>query len=315
MSSVGFIINERSDRSASVLDDLLYITKRFNSVRTAVLDGVNGIDKALSEMGRKGVETLIIGGGDGTLQAAFTDLMNHRRFEHMPHYVALPCGMTNVIANDCGLRGKPAESLHNFLWRWMRGDVHPASRNLLSIRNGDQDPIYGFFIGAGAFHSAVEFSRSKIQARGAKRSLALGLSVASYVWKSATDPTSAEDSIELTLEESHQAEHCRTASQKLFMATTLHRLGPGLFPFWGDQSGPMAVTTVEQPASRLLRAAPFVLKSKSRPWFRDYGYHSWRDTKLVARFNGPFVFDGEIFEARENAPLTLDTSRHATFLY
>ncbi|MEO0410884.1 MAG: diacylglycerol kinase family protein [Pseudomonadota bacterium] len=312
--SIGLIINERSDRSASVADDLLYVAKQFSSVRTAILNGIEGLDKALADMGRKGVETLIIGGGDGTMQAALTDSINNARFERAPHYVALPCGMTNVIANDCGLRGAPVASLDNFLWRRQRGEVRTASRHLMALQNGQQDPIYGFFFGCAGFHSAVQFSREKVQSKGAKRSLALMASVAGYVCKVAFDTDSAVESVDLAITASDDASQIGTQRQLVAMATTLHSIGSGIYPFWGDGQGPMAVTTIGHPRSRLLRAAPAILRGKSRAWFKDHGYESWKDTHLNMRFDGSFVFDGEIFESQASDPLVIQTSTKADFL-
>ncbi len=314
MTAVGLIINERSNRSAGLIDGLLNVARRFDSVRTDVLDGVHGLEKALIAMNDRKVDTLIVAGGDGTLQATFTDTINNRRFDHSPNYVALPCGMTNVIANDCGLKGSPVESLDNFLWRRQKGDVSPVNRPLLSVRSGEQDPIYGFFLGAGAFHSAVQFSRSDIQSKGAKRSLALVISVLSYIVKVATDPNNTFDPVDLEFIEGAPDSSSAETLRALFMATTLSRLGSGIFPFWGDGAGAMATTTIDYPIRRILRAAPAVLRGKRLPWFADNGYRSWRSDQMAMQFDGPFVFDGEIFQADKTRPTIFETSHNVNFL-
>ena len=50
MTSVGLIINGKSNRSAEVIDDILSVAKRFGDVRTDVLDGVTGLGKSLAGM-------------------------------------------------------------------------------------------------------------------------------------------------------------------------------------------------------------------------------------------------------------------------
>lgn len=315
MSTVGLIINHRSDRSAAVMDDILNVAHRFGSVRTQVLDGIEGLDRALIDMNRNNVETLIVGGGDGTLQATFTDIMNNGRFERQPRYVALPCGMTNVIANDCGLKGAPAQSLDNFLWRSQRGDVNPTTRPMIKLSVGARDPVFGFFFGAGAFHSAVQFSRDKVQSRGVKRAAALVASVLGYTWKVAMNPQDTADALHVDLESQHVPSGHESAKQRVFVATTLKKLGLGMYPFWGDNTGRMAITAVKQPCARALRAAPFVLLGKPRPWFSRHGYESWNDDKMVAHFDGPFVFDGEIFHAQRSEATVFDCSHNAHFLY
>lgn len=314
MSSVGLIINGKSNRSADVVDDLLHVVKRFGDIRTDVLDGVKGLDKSLIGMSRNNVDTLILAGGDGTMQATFTDSINNRRFERNPHYVALPCGMTNVIANDCGLKGSPASSLDNFLWRRQRGTVQPVRRPLLSVAMGERDPVYGFFLGAAAFHSAVKFSRESIQSKGAKRSLALITSTLGYILKVATDPNGAVEEVDMEFLEGAAKNAPKRSEQLLFMTTTLAKLGSGIFPFWGQGTGAMTTTSIEYPAKRILRAALPVLRSQSKPWFEEYGYRSWRSNQMALRFDGPFVFDGEIFEARRNEQTVFSTSHNAKFL-
>ncbi len=314
MSGIGLIINDKSNRSASIIGDLVNVARQFSSVRTEVLDGIHGLDKALIGMNNNNVDTLIVAGGDGTLQATFTDMINNNRFDATPHYVALPCGMTNVIANDCGLKGSPVESLDKFLWRRQEGTVKPINRALMTVKTGDQVPIHGFFLGAAAFYSAVQFSRNDIQAKGAKRSLALITSVLSYIVKVASDPNGTFDPVEMTFLGGAPEELPADMLSALFMATTLSKLGSGIFPFWGEGDGAMTTTTVEYPIKKILRAAPSVLRGKSRPWFGEAGYHSWRSDQLTVRFDGPFIFDGELFHADHTKPTIFETTQKVNFL-
>ncbi|MEL7030084.1 MAG: diacylglycerol kinase family protein, partial [Pseudomonadota bacterium] len=235
MASVGIIINDKSDRSQSVLDELLYVSKRFSNIYTEVLDGVRQLGRVLSDMNRKKVDTLILAGGDGTLQAVFTDAINNRRFDNAPGYVALPCGMTNVIAADCGLQGDPARSLDRFLIRRQKGEVRPLRRSLLSVSTDGSAPVYGFFLGAGAFCSAVDFSRARVQSKGVKRTVALVASVAGYVAKVAANPAGTIDPIELDVVDPSSDDKRRDASRlrSIYLATTLSKLGGGIYPFWG----------------------------------------------------------------------------------
>ncbi|MCB2098736.1 MAG: diacylglycerol kinase family protein [Parvularculaceae bacterium] len=314
MSAVGLIINERSSRVRSILGDLLHVAKQFPNVRPAVLNGVEGLDRALSEMNRANVSTVMMAGGDGTIQAAFTDAINMRRFEHAPRYVAIPCGMTNVIAADCGLKGSPIDSLDQFLWRRRKGDVRQVRRSLMGLRIGARNaPIYGFFLGAGAFTSAVKFSRSEVQAMGAKRSMAMTMTIGGAILNAAFGEKPSEPPF---LAELHSPE-CPTAGRQpmtMALMTTLRRLVLGVNPFWGEGPGPLAVTTIGFPAQRLLGAAPSVLRGKSEPWFEAAGYRSWRTHALDAEFEGTVVFDGEFFEVAKGERVTIETTHDAEFL-
>lgn len=315
MSGIGLIINDKSNRTPDVLDELLYVARGYSSVCPEVLDGVKGLDRTLKSMGRKDIDTLIVAGGDGTLQATFTDVFNHDRFERSPNYVALPCGMTNVIAYDCGLQGPPADSLDNFLWRRTRDEVQTLERPLLRVTAGERDPTYGFFFGAGAFHSAVAFSRSSIQSTGARRSIALAASVGGYILKRGFSARAVGDEIDVAFGDDRPGSLPPNAVEALFLVTTLTKLGSGIYPFWGKGPGGMAVTAVDAPLRRLFRAAPYVLSARDKPWFEDYGYRSWRTDRLQAAFDGPYVFDGEIFDTQKEHPLRFGATKSVKFLH
>jgi hypothetical protein len=314
MSTVGLIINERSSRVRSILDDLLHVARQFPNVRASVLNGIDGLDRTLSEMNRAKVDTIMVAGGDGTIQAAFTDAINMRRFEHDPRYVAIPCGMTNVIAADCGLRGSPIDALDQFLWRRNRGDVKRVTRALMGVKIGERRaPVYGFFLGAGAFTTAVKYSRSEIQAKGARRSLAMGLTIGGAIVNAAFGEKPTEAPLIADLR-SPMSPFDGPAPMTLALMTTLRRLVLGVNPFWGDGSGALAVTTIGFPASRMMAAAPSVLRGRPKPWFEDAGYRSWRTNALDAEFEGTVVFDGEFFTVGHGERVVIETTHDAEFL-
>ncbi len=307
------IINAKSSRNAAIADDLLYVSKRHNDIRPYVLESMNDLGGALEAIENGNSNTLILAGGDGTMQAAITGSINRRRFPIQPNYVALPCGMTNVIANDCGLQGPPAESLDNFLWRRGHGEIQRVERPLIGLQITErQDPIYGFFLGAGLFHDAIQFSRQNVQKMGAKRSLAVALSAAGFLFKSAFNNSGGDAPFPVQVRGEDGELHDRDLS--MMIMTTLHQLSAGIFPFWGEGDGPMDVTTVSYPRKRLLRAAFKVLRGKSAPWLEQAGYHSWKDSELRLRFDGPIVFDGEIYHSAPDEDVIIKVSEKAAFL-
>lgn len=307
------IINAKSSRNASLADELLYVTKRHRDIRPYILERIEDLGAALEDIEKGGANTVILAGGDGTMQAAITSAINRRRFQTLPDYVALPCGMTNVIANDCGLQGPPATSLDNFLWRRGRGEVSRLERPLIGMQLSErQDPIYGFFLGAGLFYTAVQFSRQNVQTMGAKRSLALALSVGSFILKSAFDDAKGPPPLSAGIKDGDEDFDQRDLS---FIAmTTLNKLSAGIFPFWGEGAEPMNVTAIDYPRRKLLQAALPILRGEAKPWFDDAGYHSWKSREMRLRFDGPVVFDGEIFHTTPGEDLILKVSEKAAFL-
>lgn len=314
--SVGLIINAKSNRTASIADELLQVAASFNNVKVEMLDGIHGLGKTMNALNAQKVDTVILAGGDGTMQAAFTDAINNHRFDHEPRYVALPCGMTNVIAYDCGLRGDPVSSLESFLKRQAQGEIKTLRRPLLSVGPQGEDPVYGFFLGAGGFHSAVKYSREKVQSKGAKRSVALIASIIGYVTKLVRDPHGAIDPVDLDIIAGGDGLSAQDGFEErtVFLSTTLTKLGAGVYPFWGEGPGGMVSTMIDFPARKLLSAVPSILRGKSRPWFEESGYRSWRADEMTVRFDGPYVFDGEMFEADKDRPLHINARHSVNFL-
>lgn len=313
MSGVGLLINGRSNRAQALLGDLLHVARQFPNVRASVLDGINGLDRALSDMNRAGVDTVMVAGGDGTIQAAVTDAINMRRFEHTPHYVAVPCGMTNVIAADCGLKGAPVDAVDEFLWRRSRGEVRRQRRAIMGVTIGSHAPVHGFFLGAGAFTTAVKYSRSEIQAKGATRSVAMAMSISGAILNAAMGRRPAEPPLVAEFL-GMGVPDLGPQPMTMVLMTTLRRLVLGVNPFWGEGSGALSVTTIGFPAQKLLAAAPSVLRGKSQPWFESAGYRSWRTSAIDAGFEGTIVFDGEFYDVAKRDVVAIETRHEADFL-
>ncbi len=313
MSTASMIINAKSSRNAMLADDLLYVSKRHQDIRPYVLERFEDLDNALDDIGKGNSNTLILAGGDGTMQAAITSSINKRRSPRQPNYVALPCGMTNVIANDCGLQGPPATSLDNFLWRRGRGEVSRVERPLIGMQLSErQDPIYGFFLGAGLFHTAVQFSRQNVQKMGAKRSLAVALSAGGFLLKTAFDNAKGPPPMPTQLRDANG--ELQDHELSMMLMTTLNSLSAGIFPFWAEGEEPMSVMSLPFPRKNLLLAAMTILRGKSQSWFEDAGYHSWKTDEIRMRFDGPVVFDGEIFHTAPDEDLIIKVSEKAAFL-
>src|SRR6476646_5376066 len=109
------------------------------------------IGEAMRIIARVRPEVLVINGGDGTVQAALTELYNGGHFEDRPPPVAvLPSGKTNLIALDLGARGDPIQTLERLI-ELARTDLKPytVARELIALRHGDgqQQPVIGIFLG------------------------------------------------------------------------------------------------------------------------------------------------------------------------
>ena len=80
------------------------------------MEKADQVGTALETIARVRPKMLVINGGDGTVQAALTELYNGGHFIDGPPPVAvLPSGKTNLIALDLGARGDPIATLQQLI--------------------------------------------------------------------------------------------------------------------------------------------------------------------------------------------------------
>ena len=96
------------------------------------------IGEAMVSIARVRPKVLAINGGDGTVQAALTELTNGGHFGETPPPVAvLPSGKTNLIALDLGALGDPIETLERLIKLARTDDLAPytVARELIALRH------------------------------------------------------------------------------------------------------------------------------------------------------------------------------------
>jgi hypothetical protein len=128
------------------------------------------VGTALETIARVRPKMLVINGGDGTVQAALTELYNGGHFGTEPPPVAvLPSGKTNLIALDLGSRGDPIIALEK-LMEIAQADLSPhiVARELIALRcgAGEQMPVIGMFLGGAGLADTMLYCREKIYPLG-----------------------------------------------------------------------------------------------------------------------------------------------------
>lgn len=133
------------------------------------------VGAALRTIARVRPKVLVINGGDGTVQAALTEIHNGAHFGDNPPPVAvLPSGKTNLIALDLGARGDPIASLERLL-AIAQTDLGPhlVARELIALRHGpgEQHPVIGMFLGGAGLADTMLYCRHKIYPLGLSNGL------------------------------------------------------------------------------------------------------------------------------------------------
>lgn len=128
------------------------------------------VGTALRTIARVRPKVLVINGGDGTVQAALTEIHNGAHFGDDPPPVAvLPSGKTNLIALDLGAQGDPIVALDRLL-AIARADLngHLVARELIALSHGlgEQRPVIGMFLGGAGLADTMLYCRHKIYPLG-----------------------------------------------------------------------------------------------------------------------------------------------------
>lgn len=306
MSRVGIIANPRSRgyrRQAAALREVL---SRHPEVACLELGDGADCDRILREFAGRGVDVIVIGGGDGTIHSVMTALLNGRMFERLPALGILPLGMTNLIAANLGLRRPTEVGLSRLLDR--TGDpLARTRRRILSVRHpGWKQPAHGMMFGSAGFYRGVLLGYSRIHPLGGQRWLLDGATLALALVQAIlgrAGPDSVFEGHRMTI----AVDGAGTPAQDyiLVLATTLDRLSFGIEPFWGDGEGTVRLTTVSFPPQRLLRALLPLLRGRPRPWMREQGYVSCNAQEVSLTTDCPVVLDGEILTVDGRHPLTI----------
>jgi len=283
------------------------------------------IGDAISNLLEADLDLLCLIGGDGTVQAALTALHSCAPPEDWPLLAALPGGTTNMTAKDLGSWRRVEAGLKALASRQrgsggseagMDGGSAPGRggpeataeflgtlvrRPVLRIEGAEVGVLGGMFLGVGAAPIGVRYFHERHDRADRPGNPAFGSTIGRVLWSLAIDRGGGE-SLAQPLTCSLDGDQGSHHQGLLCLVTTLDRLLLGLCPYWGREPEPMHFTLVEKGARRLW----WRLHRLARGWpgralTPEAGYHSRNARCVELVFDGPFVVDGEFFEARAAA--------------
>jgi hypothetical protein len=283
------------------------------------VEHVDQISAALRSIARVRPRVLVVNGGDGTVQAALTELYHGGHFETPPPVAVLANGKTNLIAHDLGADGDPIAALERVL-ELARSDLEPhiVSRELISLTDGDpaRRPVLGMFLGGAGLADTMLYCRHKIYPLGLPNPVAhalallLGL-IAILVGRPARFLPTPPRPITVSVTRSGVLQ----GSFAFLMVTTLQRL---LFsshmPGAGQSAGSMQLLVIERNLPALLRALVASIRGRLGRIRLD-GVHIERGEEIRIEGSGSSVLlDGELFEAGLGRPIVLRPTAPVPFL-
>jgi Diacylglycerol kinase catalytic domain len=308
MSRIGVISNVRSQRNRREMLAMHAVLGRHPGVLHRELEDMAELPGILAGFADRELDLLVVNGGDGTVQAVMTELINRRPFRVQPRLAPLHAGMTNLAAHRLGWAGRPSVAVERLLRRAAAGARLPGRRqSVLSLRRTpDEPPVHGLFLGTAAFYRGTMMGRARVHRLGVERSTQAGLSVALYVLRALfhrgpDDAWVRGDAIGIDWEEGSEPARPRF----LLLATTLDRLMLGLRPFWGEGEAAIRWTVADHPPRRLGRALLPMMRGRPRRWMAEAGYRSRRSRRVTLALDCPIMFDGETFTPEPGCPVVL----------
>ena len=255
---------------------------------------------ALADFAARGIDLLVINGGDGTVRDVLT--CGGPIFgDDWPAIAVLPKGKTNALTVDLGIPDNwtlqdaiTALDHGGRVWR------RPMEVTALAEGSG-LSRVSGFILGAGAFTTATRAGQSAHKL-GAFNSLAVGVTAAwallqslfggrTNPWRRGTKMRIGLGAGEVPMEHSGLGDPGR---RQVLFASTLERLPAGIRPFGFLKSG-LKLVAVDQISRRTTALVPLIVSGKVQRGLRERGIHQLAASQFTLSIDDQFILDGEAF--------------------
>jgi hypothetical protein len=278
------------------------------------------IGEALKTIARVKPKVLIINGGDGTVQAALTELFHGGHFgDEVPPVAVLPNGKTNLIAMDLGADGDPLEALKRVLEiakTDMKSNI--VCRELISLSDGriGGRAVLGMFLGGAGLADTMLFCRHKIYPLGLPNSLSHFITAMATIFAIVFGVRGRflpplPDMVKISVLRRGQIQ----GRFAFLMVTTLERLLlGGHSPTLTRSRGALQLMVIEPRAMTLMRALVAAIRGRLGRITLE-GVHLERGDEIrIEGEHSRVILDGELFEADRDHAIVLTPTQPVPFL-
>ena len=320
MANVALLSNPNSTGNRAILPEVRSYCVKNSDVFHYEVDHVDEIAKALETIARVKPKVLVINGGDGTVQAALTELYQGGHFGDNPPPVAvLPNGKTNLIALDLGAEGNPLKALERIV-ELAKHDLHEhlVSRELIALSDGGKDSkvVLGMFLGGAGLSEFILYCRHKIYPLGLPNAAAHVLTVfaalASVLFgiRGKFLPNRSRP-IKISLIRDGQFQ----GNFAVLIVTTLERLLLMKRSMRNQNAiGRMQFLAIDQRAGAIVRFLLSVIFGRLGKNVQK-GIHLERgDTIRIEGEGSNVLMDGELLSAQPGQPIVLKSTKAVSFL-
>jgi hypothetical protein len=265
-------------------------------------------------------KVLVINGGDGTVQAALTELYNGGHFGASPPPVAvLPSGKTNLIALDLGARGDAVATLERLIELARSEDLsrYTVARELIALRRAGADdrPVIGMFLGGAGLAETMLFCRNKIYPLGLPNSVAHAITAVAAMAKqvfglkgSFLPPDSQPLNVSLSAPGGSLSGRFSllaiTTLEKLLLSTNMG----------AHRQGTLKLLAIEERPKSVVRAILAKIAGKLGRSNVEGVHFKEADEITIEGDSSQLILDGETFRAETGRPIRLRTAEPLSFV-
>lgn len=308
---IGILSNVASTRNKGTLSAVRSLVDRHPHVFHYELTHIDKIEQALRMFADARVSVLVINGGDGTIQATLSSIVNDRPFDVIPPIAILPGGKTNMIAADLRSVGRTDRLFRRLLSlvNSERFAEHIVARPLVELDLGDgQPPRFGMFFGTAGIVKGILWCRRKIYPMKLPNLLSHGAAIAILIASALRinrTPALRSDPMRIALDGSGEID----GRYSVVLATTLDRLLLGLRPFGTEGNGGLKFSAVEYGPQAVWSGLVSLLRGRFGRG-GTAGVRVARSDEIAFEGRDPVTLDGEIYFPKRGARVTI-RSRHS----
>ena len=314
---VALLSNPRSTGNIAQLPRIRAFCAEHPDVFHYEVEHAHQIGDAMRTIARVKPKLLVINGGDGTVQAALTELHNGGHFAgDAPPVAVLPSGKTNLIAMDLGIHGDPVTSLERLIELARSGlDSSLVAREMIALSWSDtgDKPVIGMFLGGAGLADIMLYCRNRIYPLGLPNGISHAITAVAVVLRQVVGLKSRF----LPPEPQHLKVLTRSGGAfsgkfALLAVTTLEKLL--LSGELGTQGGgPLKFVAVEQRPGSLLGA--FLASLRGRLGRTKLtGVHVEEADEISIEGDSSVILDGETFRAETGRPIFLRRATPLSFV-
>jgi hypothetical protein len=317
VARVALLSNPKSTGNRSLLPQVRAFCAEHPEIFHYEVEDVAQIGDAMRTIAMVGPRVIAINGGDGTVQAALTELHSGTHFAGSPPPVAvLPNGKTNLIALDLGAEGDPLAALQRVVdLASCNLDEHVIQRQLIALSSGSGRPVLGMFLGGAYLADVMLYCRHKIYPLGLPNGLShflaalLGIFAILFGLGGGRLPPKP---VPLRVSFHRQGELKGMFS--LLIVTTLEKLLLSVRTSDVKAVGTMKLLAVDRSVGALVRLMTATWRGTLGKQPVNGVHFEAGDEIRIEGDRSSVILDGEIFEAQHGRPIVLTSTPPVAFL-